>query len=694
MHDNIRSLYERYGFKHNPSASTPKLLVHTIKAGYVHHADVLVLDPSEREGVAKTRSNLEESGFSCLLRDFTSLEALEDRLFSGFFGTAETRQRHLKHYADFTTNTSRNIDGPYEYIAARFSQNGQEQHGKGIVETVVDAFTATGPTIVLLEAAAGYGKTCTAYEVLNTLVARRPERPPLFIELARNRQATIFQYVLLDEIDRNYPGLNRELVESEIATGNVPLIIDGFDELLRRSAVEPAEDTANRVETMLDTVAMLLRGQAKILITTRRTAFFSDADFDTWCDQYEGRFRAERLVLHAPTPQDWVGSTRARRIEELGSAAQALANPVLLSMLRHLDDTSFRAYISDTDLMVDRYFERITERELVRQDINIPHDEQLAILRRLASHFIQEDVTTESEHRTAEVIRTTSRDILEHSQAKYSSGNRPSLEQLSEKLTRHALLDRVGQEGDKIGFVNEFVAGTLFGEVLEKTSNAFCSERVLDLSTFAYSARGSERRGGLFEAVRSMLPALTTLERTTTALRLLNDVDFDITNDTIEGISFHNCVLGKHSITNSVFNNCVFKSVTFLGDRITQCGFGQCRFYDCKTEGAADGLWHRNCSSTPDENFLDHFGQMVGAIDPPTDKIEDDVLRQFWPKGRSFASSRLSKRTIYRGFSPGQRQHIDDALETLRGLGLIRLDSDVVHLNTTKMSDVRGRIGR
>lgn len=45
----------------------------------------------------------------------------------------------------------------------------------------------------------------------------------------------MFRYVLLDEIDRKFTTLSSDLVIAEIRNGNVPLVIDGFDELISRS---------------------------------------------------------------------------------------------------------------------------------------------------------------------------------------------------------------------------------------------------------------------------------------------------------------------------------------------------------------------------------------------------------------------------------------------------------------------------
>ena len=59
--------------------------------------------------------------------------------------------------------------------------------------------------------------------------------------LSKNRSASIFRYILLDEIDHEYPTLDSNLVTHEIRTGRIPLIIDGFDELLSNSDILKSE---------------------------------------------------------------------------------------------------------------------------------------------------------------------------------------------------------------------------------------------------------------------------------------------------------------------------------------------------------------------------------------------------------------------------------------------------------------------
>src|SRR5690606_16154035 len=139
-------------------------------------------------------------------------------------------------------------------------------------------------------------------------------------------------------------------------------------------------------------------------------------------------------------------------------------------------DPQFEAYVSDTDALVDRYFTSLLEREMERQDINIDYTDQLRIYRDLAAAMITLDIMAEDRQMMAELIRDGSRPLLEASLRRYSPSARPTLDQLSERLAGHALLDRVGAIDAQVGFVNEFVAGTLFGDALVESPGMLCTD--------------------------------------------------------------------------------------------------------------------------------------------------------------------------------------------------------------------------
>src|SRR5688572_29718463 len=277
--EQITALFKQYGFSKGYSSNDDTHTVYTIRSGYFHQAEILALDPSDSVGIQRTRHELERTGYACTTRNFVDFNELKQRLFRGFFAVDETKQRQRHHYEAFRQRVARAIGGNYEYISGPYVSNDIAGDSSGLIQSILQELEPSEPTLILIEATAGFGKTCTAYELLAALSERYPDNPPLFIELARNRQAPIFRYVLLDEIDRNYPSLNSDLVTLEISNGTVPLIVDGFDELLRHSIDKQSDAVDGHLETMLDTIADLLRDRAKVVLTTRRTAMFSAAAF-------------------------------------------------------------------------------------------------------------------------------------------------------------------------------------------------------------------------------------------------------------------------------------------------------------------------------------------------------------------------------------------------------------------------------
>lgn len=692
----IVTLFERYGFKQNYSSNTDSHAVFAIRSGYFHQAEILIFDPNDSAAIKATRQSLEDSGFACSSRAYRSCAELEERLFRGFFGVEDSQIRHHQHYDTFVKKVERVIGGPYNYIDAPFYRDDELSRDTSIVDTILAELSSHEPTLVLIEAAAGFGKTCTAYEVLSALLARRPNYPPLFIELARNRQAPLFRYVLLDEIDRNYPSLRSELVTSEIASGKVPLIIDGFDELLRRSMDDQSNNPEEtKVESMLDTIAALLQGKAKIVLTTRKTAMFSAASFEAWAATKKDSFRSVRIILQEPSIRDWLGADRAMHIERLGSIARALANPVLLSFLRNAEQAQFGQYINDLDALVEHYFQTLLEREMERQDINIDHSQQLKIYHGLARAMITQDILSESRSVIAKMIRDQSASVLEESLRRYPPTSRPTLEQLSERLAGHALLDRVGSSDDQVGFVNEFVAGTLFGDVLISNDKLFCSEKVLDLATSSYRVRGADARAILYTATLPLQDALMPLEKLMVALRLLGRLGEDLCDETIESLLFQEIAIGDtSSVLNSVFVDCTFKRVRFFGLNIVGCGFVRCKFYGCEIIQECSNSWVTGGTSVPDSDMLERLVTARAATPNEEVGMNVEVLQQFWPKGKSYASSRLKLRTVYRGFPTEKRQKVTDALEILRRDGLIYPAGDSIVLNMDRIGEIREQLGR
>ncbi|MBK7970292.1 MAG: hypothetical protein IPK08_15875 [Bacteroidetes bacterium] len=62
--------------------------------------------------------------------------------------------------------------------------------GSNLIQQVTEALAYDDkPVFVIIEAAAGFGKTCTAYELLKHFIENRSNLLPFFTELSKNREA-------------------------------------------------------------------------------------------------------------------------------------------------------------------------------------------------------------------------------------------------------------------------------------------------------------------------------------------------------------------------------------------------------------------------------------------------------------------------------------------------------------------------
>jgi hypothetical protein len=692
----LDTVYKLYGFESRKIG--PDLRAYLIRRGYYHNADIVVLSSNATEEmIALEKKNFEDAGYACSIRRYATTTDASNALFQGFFEIDATKARLSSKYSAFANSQSQSLGATYEYIAGPYGGDGEEPTAS-IVEAITEALTAKGARLVVLEAAAGYGKTCTAYEVLLRLTQRG--HTPIFTELSRNRQAAIFRYVLLDEIDRHYPGLHSSLVEGEIRSGKLPLLVDGFDELLRSEAASSRKEFED-AETMLDTISALLSQNAKVLLTTRRTALFAGDEFSEWTLAKQRQFDVRRFVLREPSVSDWLGHERSEALAKADVPIAQLSNPVLLAFIRTLPDTLFNECCTRVETLIQHYFRALLEREQARQALRIDFATQLQIFQRLASAMIQLDFRAESRDFVGQIIAETSASDLEHARRLYPQAERPTLMQLAETLAGHALLDRAAGTDSKVGFINDFVAGLMMGDAIcAEQGNWLGSDSHIDLSTTAYAVRDDAHRRALSAKLDYAMGALTAQEQLQVELRLSGGPSRRYIDATFDSLTFRSCKLGG----NGSFERCTFVRCTFYGCAfeladLPAVGFVECRFFTCECSAASDvagGIrWEAGCTSD-DENLL----SMLTATKEPSASahidtdLEIEVLRQFWPVGRPNAKTELLVRTLYSGMPNSEYEKLAVAIDKLRRSNLIAISGPFAVLNTARMGEIRSRLGR
>lgn len=292
----LSDIYRKYGFTEEIS-STPDIVVFSKKVGVFNIADIIPLKKIDVNGVFEYYKEL---GYACKKRTYYSHEDAQKELFSVFFSIESTKERLRKEYSNFKELI---VKKHSEYARHSFTQSRKNVNWtigiNDLTKEIGNKIKFEKPMLFLIEVSTKFGRTCAAYEILHYLINHYLDVAPLFTELSKNRQANIFRYVLLDEIDRSFPFLSSSLVINEIKNGNIPVILDGLDELFHESANDEYHNY-EKTEPMLETISELLSDKAKIILTTRRTAIFDGDNFHQWISSHNEDFEVIRIRIHEP----------------------------------------------------------------------------------------------------------------------------------------------------------------------------------------------------------------------------------------------------------------------------------------------------------------------------------------------------------------------------------------------------------
>lgn len=592
----IESIYATYGFEIKKDQDD--LAVFLYKKGRYFGVDIIQLSNSKetQTKAAKIKEQYSEVGYAVNIKSNTTEDEVELELFKSFFSYESTKYRLRKKYEDFVTKQTQSLLGSkYEYIGSPYElfDGDVSDFSNDLLDNVLTILQRPEPQLIILEAAAGYGKTCAAYEILNILLNQDDKIiSPLFTELAKNRGAKIFRYILLDEIDIEFPTLNSELVINEIKKGRIPLIIDGFDELLEKVNVSNIDISTgfDEIETMLDTIGQLLEYNAKIILTTRKTAIFNGVEFDKWFLKWDDRFSVSRFSIKEPKIKDWLGQIRFDLAKQHNVPIQYIANPVLLTYLKNIGDEEFGMQIENPELLINEYFDRMLEREQERQHLIITIEKQYEIFKNVAKMLLEFDITVESKEFFKEIIKDQNYKLLEYTRTLYSGQDKPTLDNLVDTLATHALLDRKGRDDSQIGFINDFVFGILIGEIIceasVETIERDYSFYMLDLACTAYKVQNRQNKFLLWEKVDNVRDKLQPVSIFNYDIILREKLVRNYQELTVYDTTFFNINFEEFEVKNTVFLNCYFKSCHFDIQILKGISFVDCTFDTCSVLNA------------------------------------------------------------------------------------------------------------
>jgi hypothetical protein len=696
----LDTLYKKYGF--NVLDEGGLVRIYLFERGRYFGADIVQMDTSNKASAAATelKKSYSNLGYAARIREYESFENAEIELYKSFFAYETTSNRIKAKYEKFRDNQKKLNGGtPYEYVNSPFEINNKSSQEGDIISNINEVLALENAQLVIIEAAAGYGKTCTAYEILNSLIKSENCENPLLTELARNRGAKIFRYILLDEIDREYPSLNSDLVKYEIQTGRIPLIIDGFDELLSKSDLVKSDkdDLFEEIETMLDTIGNLLIGKAKIILTTRKTAIFSGAEFDYWLKKWENTFNVTRFSIREPRIKDWLGNQRLKIIKSRDIPVEYVANPVLLTYLRGLSDEDFVQHADEPESFVEKYFLSLLSREMERQELLMVPEDQYAIFRNVVQLMIELDSSAESGSFMKEMIFEQNKDKIQRTLDLYPSSSRPTVDNLLDKLSKHALLDRKGHD-DMVGFINDFVFGTFIGEIMSKSTSEKIekdfSSYMVEIGATAYRVQNKVNKELLWNKIESLNHKFESRSILALDLSLRGGVLRDFENSIFQSISaFKIHFDAKFGFRSCVFINCKFKNCVLDPNAFFGTSFIQCHFENCSVVG--DGLLDNHSEiltikCTEEDCLILSSNKYETEEGINYSDIEDDILRIIWQNDSKYKSQKYLK--LMSNFEKSEQKAVSKVISGLEDQGLIQVKGLNIFLQINRIKEIERRL--
>lgn len=703
--NDVIDLYLQYGFEKENGNESEKYIVFFSQNGYFQNAEIVILDDSlDEKNINKQK--YEEIGYSVRVKKYSNLAAVHDALFSGFFGAQASNKKNIYEYESFCNQQSDKLLYPYEYIPSSFIENGFSKDGN-VIDRIINLFNKKDRQLIILEASAGYGKTCTSFEIINSLATSSSKKIPLIAELSKNRKANVFRYVLLSEIDQKFPSLSSDLVTNEIKNGHIFLIIDGFDELLSKSyslAQESDSIKSQEVQSMLDTIAQLIpdNSNSKILLTSRKSLIFAGDNYNNWVKQNIPTCNITKLQLSDPSLRDWLGYEKLEILKNNKINLSNLSNPVLLTALKNEPLEGFKEKYPDNDSITEKYLELLLTREKVRQDLPLSIDEQIYIMSNLAAKMVLFDISSDDVDFIKEIIAEIVKPKIKEYLDKYNSFEtieaKPSESEFINKLSQHALLDRVSSQNNFIGFINEFVFGIMIAKAI---INGFLpgeevQGKYLDIVVTAYSTYSYDQKIKLYNFLLPVLEIESSFRKINAMMLLTGNITGEFQNEYFNDIHFiQNTNINSAKVfVECNFYNCIFDNCNISTDSFYKCQFFNCSFFDNNIiEGNEKNchLFFSNCYG------YEQFASSAYRADSVEEKIIDYeriILEQFWKPGYERAEPNRSYNALMKGASSENRQLFFDAIESLSQKNIIIKKSKVCELNFDKMDVIRKITGR
>lgn len=717
MHSKVINLFKKYGFEYRKNASNENFLAFTYKSGFFHNAELVSLDYKNRETIEKemeiSLKSLEDLGFSTKKSFYSNIEQIEETLFNGFFNVNDWKNRIKEEYIEHTKKILSVLPKEaenYQYINTVYLKNNKQEVHRNIVEDICSNLSSSGPLLTIVEAPAGFGKTCTSYEVIKKLSESNDKNTPIpfFTEFSRDRQARIFSHIFIREVDKTFSSVNSNVVIEEVKSGRIVVVLDGFDEILHDNSTNSTDSKDNNfehAEPMLETIGELLVNNAKVILTSRRSAIFDGEIFNEWLARYDQKFKINRYKIEKPELKDWLTSERLNALNQAGLDVHKLANPVLLSYLRFISDETFNILCGEPTKIVEQYFTSMLEREMDRQELRMNPTQQAHFLSLIAEDMCDYNYTSDTKEKLISTIKNKASHLLNEVRTLYSAKERPTLDKLATTLSNHAFFDRSHSDDNNIGFINEFVFGNYIASniIASKEDWITSDERFVEPAVLSYVPRDNETRFLLWKKLDLMKNFLDSSSRMKFEALLTNTVNDNVYDGSeITSLNIKDTrIFPINKINHTLFNDCIFNNANFNFKNFNDVTFLNCSFWNCNlmdTERLELNFFNCKSNDKLPTNFDDEYSldEKTSSNTVNLTEIEIYILEKMWPSssdsinrlhffiGQLLKSEEYDKKSILKGIKSLKRlDYLSDANNT-----------NFVAVNKEKIGEIKNILGK
>ena len=310
-----------------------------------------------------------------------------------------------------------------------------------------------------------------------------------------------------------------------------------------------------------------------------------------------------------------------------------------------------------------------------------------------------------SEHRDYIVdhIERVCSKAIDEALLSYSASEKPSREEIANKLASHALLDRSSREQNKIGFVNEFVLGHFVARIILNSVEWLNDDlRFLEPAVVSYQHRAVDTRINLWSKLKPSVVFLPISDQVDIALRLTGEVPFELINDEVHGLEISKTTLGGHLISNFQFNECVFKDCVFDVSNMADVNFLNCKYYGCALGASESKGQIHVLGAFGDQAFIDSLlasnSHALDDILPDRQLIlERFILEKFWPVGREVVTHKHRPiKGVCVNSGEYQMSELYSAIVSLKKKNILREPKNpaFIEINLEEIQAIRDILGR